>query len=64
MDQNLNLNFELRKQQLIEIIKENKIEEAIKFAQTQIAPKCQGQYIKDNCPIEKMRAEQFQRDLE
>ena len=41
LDQKADLNFELRKQQLIEIIKLNRIDEAIKFAQQHIAPKCQ-----------------------
>ena len=40
LDTHPDLNFELRKQELIEIIKAGKIEEAIKFAQSQIAPKC------------------------
>jgi hypothetical protein len=31
---NPDLNFEMKKQQLIEIIKLNQVEEAIKFAQT------------------------------
>ena len=41
LDRNPELNFELLKQQLIEIIKAQKVEEAIKFAQTNIAPLCQ-----------------------
>ena len=36
LDRNPELNFELLKQQLIEIIKAQKVEEAIKFAQTNI----------------------------
>ena len=40
LDRNPELNFELLKQQLIEIIKAQKVEEAIKFAQTNIAPLC------------------------
>ena len=42
LDQNSDLLFSLKKQQLIELIKENKLEEAIRFAQTKVAPKCKG----------------------
>ena len=40
MDRNPELYFKMKKQQLIELIKANKTGEAIKFAQTKIAPKC------------------------
>ena len=40
LDKNSSLLFELKKQQLIELIKAKKTDEAIKFAQTRIAPKC------------------------
>lgn len=53
------LNFELRKQQLIEIIKANQIEQAIKFAQTQIAPKCHQQFSKHSSYTDKVKAEKF-----
>jgi hypothetical protein len=43
----------MKKQQLIELIKQNKTGEAIKFAQTKIAPKC--------IPAQ---ATQYQKDLE
>jgi hypothetical protein len=40
LDRNPDLYFKLKKQQLVELIKNSKTEEAIKFAQTKIAPKC------------------------
>lgn len=51
---------------MIEIIKENKVEEAIKYAQTQIAPKCNTSLVKDEktSDVDRLRAEKFQRDLE
>lgn len=42
LDLNPDLLFSLKKQQLIELIKENKLEDAIRFAQTKVAPKCKG----------------------
>jgi len=39
---------------LIEIIKDNQIEEAIRFAQTQIAPKCSINVTKENGSLEKL----------
>jgi hypothetical protein len=40
LDKNTDLLFSLKKQQLIELIKAKKTDEAIKFAQTRLAPKC------------------------
>ena len=56
MDRNAELYFKLRKQQLIELIKQNKTSEAIKFAQTKVAPKC----ITSNLSVQI----QYQKELE
>ncbi len=45
----------MKKQQLVELIKGNKLEEAIRFAQTKVAPRCKGNSAKEM---------QFQRELE
>ena len=47
MEENPDLLFNLKKQQLVELIKQNKLEEAIKFAQTKVAPRCQGNSPKE-----------------
>ena len=47
LDANADLLFSLKKQQLIELIKQNKCEEAIQFAQTKVAPKCKGNTQKE-----------------
>jgi hypothetical protein len=42
LEKNSHLYFKLKKQQLIELIKAKKTEEAIMFAQQKVAPKCKN----------------------
>ena len=42
LENNAHLYFKLKKQQLIELIKSGKTEEAIMFAQQKVAPKCKN----------------------
>jgi len=45
LENNPNIHFELQKQKLIEIIKKNKIEEALYFAQNKLFPITQNNVI-------------------
>mmetsp|Transcript_9612 Transcript_9612/g.16142 ORF Transcript_9612/g.16142 Transcript_9612/m.16142 type:complete len:152 (+) Transcript_9612:113-568(+) len=64
LDQNQSLHFELRKQQLIDIIKENDIPGAIAFAQEHLTPKCMPSSADQLSAQEKALSEKFMRDLE
>mmetsp|Transcript_22361 Transcript_22361/g.34623 ORF Transcript_22361/g.34623 Transcript_22361/m.34623 type:complete len:89 (+) Transcript_22361:264-530(+) len=61
IDRNAELNFQLKKQQLIEYIREKRINKAVTFAQNQVTPLCQPPYFISLA--EKAQAFEFDQEL-